>query len=130
MFFSAGFTPFTALVSGSGMQRARALALAAIRSSYFWMSMSDHRHSWADAPWLFNILPVPTEKPCGRSVCEVRLESWNGCYEGRKVLSRAVASLDFAVCANPFRELRKIVPFCQWADGGIRLVHRQCPFGR
>lgn len=70
-------------------------------------------HSWADAPWLFNMLPVPTGE-AGEGDLYVRC-GWNhgiDCYEGKPGFEPSGESMDFSGVKQPmFRALRKIVPF-------------------
>jgi hypothetical protein len=70
-------------------------------------------HSWADAPWLVNILPVPAGQP-GEGDLYVRC-GWNhgiGCYEGQAGTAPSGETLVFGGVHQPmFRALRKIVPF-------------------
>ena len=70
-------------------------------------------HSWADAPWLFNILRVPAGEP-GEGDLWVRC-GWNhgiGRYEGQHGFEPSGESLVFGGVRQPmFRALRKIIPF-------------------
>jgi hypothetical protein len=70
-------------------------------------------HSWADAPWLVNILPVPAGQP-GEGDLYVRC-GWNhgiGYYAGQVGTEPSGESLVFGGVRQPmFRALRKIIPF-------------------
>jgi hypothetical protein len=70
-------------------------------------------HSWADAPWLFNILAVPQGEP-GEGDLWVRC-GWNhgiSRYEGRAGFEPSGAEQVFGGVHQPlFRALRKIIPF-------------------
>ncbi len=70
-------------------------------------------HSWADAPWLVNILTVPAGE-AGEGDLWVRC-GWNhgiGHYAGRSGFEPSGDSLVFGGVRQPmFRALRKIIPF-------------------
>jgi len=72
MFFSAGFTPFTALVSGSGMQAgARPWPWAVFDRRFLDVDGAIIGHSWR-MPLAVQYPAGPTGETVRRSVCEVR----------------------------------------------------------
>jgi hypothetical protein len=89
-------------------------------------------HSWADAPWLLNILPVPVGEE-GEGDLWVRC-GWNhgiGYYEGKKGFEPSGEKLVFGGVSQPmFRALRKIIPFVNGRSAGFEWFTANPDLGR